>query len=88
MSLRNRKIFIFALSTCIWCKRTKEFLREIGANFDFVDVDLLNGKQLDDTMAEMRKFNPSQNFPTIIIDDETVIIGFNKEKISLELLEQ
>jgi len=27
---RGHRVFLYTLSTCGWCKRTKEFLRENG----------------------------------------------------------
>ena len=33
-------VLLFALSTCGWCGKTKELLKELGIAFDFVYVDL------------------------------------------------
>ena len=32
---------LYALSTCIHCKKTKEFLTDSGISFDYLFVDLL-----------------------------------------------
>ena len=37
-----KEILLFALSTCIWCKKTKENLKKIGIAFNYIDVDQLD----------------------------------------------
>ena len=32
------KIFLFALSTCVWCKKTKKLLDQFGVKYDYADV--------------------------------------------------
>ena len=34
---------LYALSTCVWCRRTKQLLDQLGVEYDYVDVDLLEG---------------------------------------------
>ena len=33
------KIVLYALSTCVWCRRTKKLLGELGVAYDFVFID-------------------------------------------------
>ncbi len=79
---KNRgKVILFALSTCGWCSKTKELLRELGIAFDYYYVDLLEGKDQDDAMDQVEKFNPSGSFPTLVIDDSRSIVGFKEKEI-------
>ncbi len=82
---KNRKVFLYALSTCIWCKKTKALLNEMGIKYDFVDVDLLDPEEKERVRSKMRKYNPQMSFPTIVIDDEICIAGFDESKIREEL---
>lgn len=75
------KVVLFALSTCVWCKKTKKLLDELGVEYSFVDVDLLEGNEKDEVVAQLAKWNPQQSFPTMVIDDEESIVGFKEEKI-------
>jgi glutaredoxin-like protein NrdH len=75
------KIMLYALSTCGWCAKTKDLLRQMGVEFDFVYVDFLEGKEQDDAMNAVEKFNPSGSFPTLVIDDKKGIIGFREQEI-------
>lgn len=74
-------IKIYALSTCGWCKKTKTFFRERGIAFRYVDVDLLSGKEKEDVLKEQGGFNPAQSFPTIVKEDQDVIIGYNEAEM-------
>jgi glutaredoxin len=73
-------ILLYTLSTCIWCKKTKELLNALGVEYDFIDVDLLSGAELDKVKSEMQKWNPRMSFPTIVIGDKCVV-GFDEPKI-------
>ena len=38
----NHKVILYALSTCVWCKLTKQFLKDNDIEYEYVDVDLLD----------------------------------------------
>jgi glutaredoxin-like protein NrdH len=77
----SMKVMLYALSTCGWCKKTIELLKQQNIEFDYQYVDLLEGKEQDDAMTIMEKFNPRGSFPTLIIDDTRCIVGFNEKEI-------
>lgn len=77
-------IRVFALSTCIHCKRAKEFLDKCGVAYEPTHVDWLTGQERSAAMTEMKKYNPAQSFPTIIIGDK-VIVGFRQDEIASAL---
>jgi glutaredoxin-like protein NrdH len=73
-------IKLYAVSTCAHCSTLKRMLETGGYTFDYVDVDLLMGKQRRDMLEEVRKFNKRCSFPTTVID-EKVIVGFREEEL-------
>ena len=75
------KVMLYALSTCGWCQKTKDLLRQMEVEFDYQYVDLLEGTEQDDVMNVIEKFNPSGSFPTLVIDDKKAIIGFREQEI-------
>ncbi len=77
-------VMLYALSTCGWCKKTKELLREMGVEFDYAYVDLLEGKEQDEAMNTVERFNPSGSFPTLVINDKKCIVGFREQEIREE----
>lgn len=78
MSEKNVKIY--TLSTCSHCKSTKKFLSECAVEYDFVDVDLLEGEERKAIIEDVKRFNPKCSFPTIIIGGK-VIVGYREEEI-------
>lgn len=75
------KIVLYALSTCPWCNKTKKFLDDNGIAYDFIDVDLLAGEERDSTIQDVTKWNPRCSFPTIVIDDNKCIVGFDEKEM-------
>jgi len=75
------KVVLYALSTCGWCKKTKELLKELDVEFSYIYVDLLEGDERSDIIEQVKKFNKQLSFPTLVIEDETTIVGFNEEGI-------
>jgi len=72
---------LYALSTCGWCKKTKELLNELGVAYDFAYIDLFRGLEQDDAIEEIKQFNPACNFPTLVIGDRKCIVGFKEGEI-------
>ena len=77
----EHKVTLYALSTCVWCKMTKEYLKENEVSFEFVDVDLLGEKDKEKVHEYIAGKGGSLSYPTIIVDDTTVITGFRKDKL-------
>ena len=73
-------IKVYSLSTCSHCKATKRFLSECEIQYDFTDVDLLQGEERKAILEDIKKLNPRCSFPTIIIG-EKVIVGFKENEI-------
>lgn len=78
-------IKFYGLSTCIHCKNAMAYLDGRGLTYDKTLVDLLDGEAYDKAIEEVRKLNPNLSFPTILIDNKDVVVGFQKDKLD-ELL--
>ena len=74
-------IKMFTLSTCIWCKRTKQFLADLGVEYQYIDVDLLSIEEKEATMDELKRWNERCSFPTLVINEDKCIIGFREGEI-------
>jgi glutaredoxin-like protein NrdH len=82
---KKGKVVLYALSTCVWCKKTRNLLDEIGVEYHYVYVDLLDREENEKVRAEVVKWNPQGSFPTIVIDEKNCITGFDEPKIRKEL---
>lgn len=75
------KVVLFALSTCGWCKKTRMLLEDLGAEYDYIYVDFLQGEERQKVIKQAEKWNPQLSFPTLVINDEETIVGFNEDKV-------
>jgi glutaredoxin-like protein NrdH len=74
-------IMLYALSTCGWCKKTKELLNNLGVEYDYIFVDLLQDDESETVVKELEKWNPRRSFPTLVINNDKCIIGYNEDEI-------
>jgi len=74
-------IVLYALSTCVHCKKTKELLNELGVAYRYLFVDKLPEDELNEVYDEMKKYNPVGSFPTTVIRGKTVIVGSRLDEI-------
>jgi glutaredoxin-like protein NrdH len=79
-SRKDRKVFVWALSTCMWCKKAKKFLEDSSVDYTYEFVDLLEEDERDKVLSEIEKHNPATSFPTILIDGKC-IVGFDEKKL-------
>ena len=73
-------IILYALSTCVWCRKTRQLLDQLGVEYQYVDIDLLQGEEKTKTTEEVKKLNPRCSFPTLSINAQC-IVGFDEKKI-------
>jgi glutaredoxin len=74
-------ILLYAISTCGWCKKTKNLLNKLGVEYSYINVDLLDGKEKEKIDEEVKKWNPNRNYPTIVINNKICIVGFKEDKV-------
>jgi glutaredoxin-like protein NrdH len=79
---KNHHVLLYALSTCGWCKMTKAFLKDKGIEYEYIDVDKLGSDDRELINKDIKNHGGRLAFPTIIIDDKSLITGFKKEELS------
>ncbi len=75
----TKKVFMYTLSTCPWCRRTKKWFTEHNIPFEYVDYDLQNPERQAEIEQDMMKRGGNMAFPWVVIDDE-VVVGWNPAK--------
>lgn len=74
-------ILVYALSTCVWCKKAKNYFESRDIAYDYIHVDLLEGDDKKEVVDEIVKLNPLCSFPTILINGKC-IVGFKEDQIA------
>jgi glutaredoxin len=77
----QHKVILYALSTCAWCKMTKQFLKDNDIEFEYVDVDLCEEEDKQKIRQHIQSKGGPLSYPTIIVDDKVLITGFRKDKL-------
>ena len=74
-----KKITIYALSTCLWCKKTKKYFDEKKIHYETVDYDKQDEASQQKMMQEMRAAGCSGSFPFLKIGG-TCVQGYDPEE--------
>ncbi|MEM4258586.1 MAG: glutaredoxin domain-containing protein [Candidatus Thermoplasmatota archaeon] len=79
---KQHHTLVYTLSTCGWCRKTKDLLQSLDVDFYYVDVDKLQGADSEQIRNEVKRYNSLGTYPTIVIDHgKKVIVGFKEEEI-------
>lgn len=79
-SKKSRDITILTLSTCMWCKKCKSWLKERDVEYRYVDVDKIPVKEKSKILEYLRSNYQSRiSYPYMICDNEAVV-GYNPSK--------
>ena len=74
-----KNVIIYSTSTCPWCIRAKQFLKD--NNVQYADFDVSSNSE---KAEEMTQKSGQMGVPVVDIEG-TIIVGFDKEKIKQSL---
>ena len=75
----NKKAVLFSSSSCPWCSRAKNYLRQNGVRVKEIKVD-----KDPDAAKDVVRMTGQMSVPVLLIG-RTKVIGFDKGKIDLLL---
>lgn len=78
----SHKVTLYGLSTCVWCRMTKQYLKDNDVEYEFVDVDLLDEDEKSKVHQTILEKGGTLSYPTTIIDEKTVITGYRKDQLA------
>ena len=82
----KHKVLLYALSTCGWCKRAKNFLKDKDIEFEYVDLDLCSWEDKNKIRKDIQIRGGRLAYPTVIIDNKILLTGASPNKLR-EVLE-
>jgi glutaredoxin len=77
----EHSILFLGLSTCVWCRRTRQLLEEASVPFEFRYIDLLEGEDKDAALELLSRWNPRRSYPTVVIDNDHTVIGYKPDEL-------
>lgn len=81
----TKKVILYALSTCGWCRRAKEQLNKLGVAYDFVDADLVDDKMSKEIETEVVRWCNKEMYPTVVIDNKEAFIATDLDHLKKAL---
>jgi glutaredoxin len=78
---KGHKVILYALSTCGWCKKSKQFLIDNNIEFEYLDVDKASQEEREQAINELKARKAPIGFPIIIINGERLIVGFRVNEL-------
>ena len=79
-SKKNRDITILTLSTCMWCKKCKAWLKDHDVQYKYIDLDQIDFKEKSKIIDYLKEtFQSRVSYPYMICDNE-VVVGYNPGK--------
>lgn len=69
------KVIVYGTKTCIWCAKTREFLRKYKIKFKDVDIE-----QSKSSEKKMVKISGQEFFPVIDISGK-IVLGYDESKL-------
>lgn len=72
-------LLLYTLSTCIWCKKAKKLLNELGVEYRFIDVDLLEDDEKKKAETEMDGYDPDWSYPLVVLDGKKICCGYDED---------
>jgi glutaredoxin len=80
MESLTHKPTVYIITTCPRCRRVKEYLDQLGVDYDVVAVDLLTREERSAIVEKYRQYHPVVSFP-IIEAGEVILIGTNTDEV-------
>jgi glutaredoxin-like YruB-family protein len=77
---KQPKVKVFSTPTCPYCHQAKEYLKE--HNIKYEDIDVSKDQAAANEMIEK---SGQMGVPVIIIDNKTVIVGFDRDALKKAL---
>jgi glutaredoxin len=73
------EVFVYTLSTCPWCRKTRRWFADSGIAFEALDIDTLPDEEQDEAAEKAYKLSGGRRFPVVVING-AVIVGHNPAK--------
>lgn len=74
---QDHDLVVYSLSTCAFCKKAIEFLKEHGYRFRFTYLDLIGIELKRSAKQELKAaYGDIPVFPVLVVDSKTAVSGF------------
>jgi glutaredoxin-like protein NrdH len=72
-------VYVYALSTCPWCRKTRQWFEDSKIEYEWVDVDTLPPDEQDRAADKAYALSGGRRYPVVVINGE-VVVGYSPDK--------
>jgi glutaredoxin len=77
----SHDVSIYTLSTCMWCKKCKAYLKDRDIKYKYIDLDNLSPKQKSEILEYLReKYKPDRIAYPFLVCDDKFVVGYDPNK--------
>ena len=77
----SREVSIYTLSTCMWCKKCKAYLKDRDIKYKYIDLDSLSSDQKSKILSYLReKYKPDRIAYPFLVCDDKFVVGYDPNK--------
>ena len=77
----SHDVSIFTLSTCMWCKKCKSYLKDKNVKYKYVDIDNITPKQKSEILEYLRDtYKPDRIAYPFLVCDDKIVVGYDPNK--------
>ncbi len=75
------EIKMYALSTCIWCRKCKTFFDNSGIAYSYCYIDLLPQEEQDEIEEMLGEHTTIISYPIVFAEGHDIVVGYNENKL-------
>lgn len=77
----NQEVSIFTLSTCMWCKKCKAYLKDKDIKYKYIDIDQISYDQKAKILDFLRNnYKPNRIAYPFLVCDDKFVVGYDPNK--------
>ncbi|MFX0012011.1 MAG: glutaredoxin family protein [Candidatus Hermodarchaeota archaeon] len=77
----KQDVSIFTLSTCMWCKKCKAYLKDRDVKYKYIDVDSITSDQKSKILEYLREnYKPDRIAYPFLVCDDKFVVGYDPNK--------
>ena len=77
----KQDVSIFTLSTCMWCKKCKSYLKDRDIKYKYIDVDSISSEQKSKILEYLREnYKPDRIAYPFLVCDNKFVVGYDPNK--------
>ncbi len=77
----KQEVSIFTLSTCMWCKKCKTYLKDRDIKYKYIDIDSITPEQKSKILAYLKEnYKPDRIAYPFLVCDDKFVVGYDPNK--------